>query len=428
MKRVWVGMIGLLLVALFLLVPGAQAATFPGDTVVVIGPQETVTDDLYIFANTVIIQGHVQGDVYAFAQTVQIQGTVDGDVVVMGRVVDITGHVGDDVRAAALVIRIAGEGVEDDALLSGMSVDIGEDTPIGGDMFIAAYQARCAGMVQGETHISANAVKLAGIFAGDVDVNVGERQRGPSPLAFIPAGGPPIPQVSPGLTITRRTKIEGDLRYKAVEEAHIDPGAQIQGKVEHVVPLSLQRQKPEERRFGTRPWVFARLRHYISLLLVAVLLFLLVPGTVRGLAAAIRRYPAASLGWGIAAFLGFIASLFFLLLGSLILALIFKLLTLPTLSFWTLVLGIVGDLLLVVGYFAYVTLIVPILVPYAALSWGDRGGFWWVGPVVVGLILYILLTGLPYVGWLFNILFILIGLGALVLRWRRREPLSATTG
>ncbi len=420
MKRLWIGFIGLIVLSLLVFAPTAHAGVGRSGVVVVIAADETVPDDLYVFARKLVIQGHVRGDVYALAQTVQIQGTVDGDVVSITRILDITGRVEDDVRAGAMLTRIGGAGVGDDVMLTGVGVNIEEHTPIGGDLYAGTYQIRCAGDVAGNVLIAANAVELAGTIGGNVKVNVGEPQRGPSPLLFLPEHGIPIPQVAPGLTITRNAVIRGDVQYLSVEEAAIEPGAHINGHVRHIIPTVRQQKQREEHRFGSRAWVRAQSERTLSRLLVGLLLFLLAPGAMRTLALRIRQQPAASFGWGIALFLGFIATLFFVLLSGIILALGFKLLALSSLSLWSILLTLATEVMLVIGYFAYTTFVVPVLVPYAALSRVDRGGWWWIGPMLIGLLIYILLTGLPYVGWLFNILFILVGLGALVLLWRQR--------
>jgi len=417
----WGGTVLVLLFLLFLAALPLYAATVYGEDQVVIGPDEVVPDDVYVFGSSVLIQGRVEGDVYAFSRKLRIEGEVTGDVVAAAQIIDITGRVEDDVRVAGAVIRVAGAGVGDDLLAAGASVEVGRDTPIGGDVIAAAYQVLCAGDVQGNVNIGANAVELHGSIQGDARIATGEKQQGPSPLVFLPSDDVGVPRVQPGLTVGEDVRIRGNLTYHSVQPARIAAGAQIQGEVQHILPQPTRRPEREERRFGSPAWVREQVRRYVSFLFVGVLLFLLFPQGMRRLGGILRRRPASALGWGVVLFLGLLAVLFGLLFVAVLLALLFKVLTLHLLSTWSFLLGVFGDMLLIVGYYVYVTFVVPVLVPYGVLSRLDRGGFWWVIPLVVGVFLYVLLTGLPYVGWLLNVLFILAGLGVWVVWWRRRN-------
>ena len=72
--------IGVLLLALALVAPTAQAAEPRTGERVTIAANETVNDDVYLFGSDVIVDGTVHGDVVTAAQTVIINGTVDGSV------------------------------------------------------------------------------------------------------------------------------------------------------------------------------------------------------------------------------------------------------------------------------------------------------------------------------------------------------------
>jgi len=169
-------------------------------------------------------------------------------------------------------------------------------------------------------------------------------------------------------------------------------------------------------------------RRLISLLVVGLLLFWVYPSGMRILGRRIHDKPVASLGWGVVAFFGFIALLLVILFATLIVGVLLSVVTLGMLARWVFLLGILGDVFLVAAYFFYVTFVVPVVVPYASMARLDRGRFWWLLPVVIGIPLYVVLTALPYVGGILNILFILLGLGALMLHWRLNGSGAGGTG
>jgi len=131
--------------------PVAADETRSGGTVVV-GPDETVDDDLTAFAGTVVVRGtvdgdltafagnvfvdgNVTGDLEAFAGNVRINGTVDGDASAVGGNVFLaqSGRVGGQLDAAAGNVVLEGA-VGSDARLGGATVTVRPSAAVGGDL------------------------------------------------------------------------------------------------------------------------------------------------------------------------------------------------------------------------------------------------------------------------------------------------------
>jgi hypothetical protein len=104
----------LALVGLFAAAPARAADTRSGDQVV-IGRGEVIEDDLYVAANSVTIDGTINGDLVAVGSQITINGTVKGDLLAAAQGIAINGTVNDDVRAAGQAImlgpsaRVAGD-------------------------------------------------------------------------------------------------------------------------------------------------------------------------------------------------------------------------------------------------------------------------------------------------------------------------------
>ena len=401
----------------------ARAIRFAGGERIVIAADHVVPDDLYVAGREILIQGSVQGDVYAIGQRVVIgpKARIDGDLVAAARIVDVQGVVEDDVRVVGSVVRIGGPYVGDDVMAAGFSVEVAKGTRVGGSLLAGAYQVYLGGNVSEDMWVGANGILIAGQIEGNVKANVGERG-GPPPAFwafFTNTRDITLPAVASGLTVGPDAHIGGDLVYQSVQAASIAPGAVIQGNVIHrLPPRPAQKKKPPT--FGTLPWVFSQARRFVTYLAIGILLFLITPTTGRRFGRLLLRRPLAALGWGVVTVAVIIAALILVLLATVLAVVILRLLTLTTLMRWVLVVGLLIDILTVVGYLAYTALIAPVLVPYALLSPLDRGGTWWLVPLIVGVAMYLILVALPYVGWLIALLVVLLGLGGGVLLYRRR--------
>lgn len=127
--------------------------TVGGDAVV--GPDETVSDDLSVAAGDVVVHGTVEGDVEAAAGSVEVTGEVTGDVEAAAGSVTVEGRVGGSVDAAA------------------GSVEVGPDATVAGDVEAAAGTVTVAGSVGGDV-TGTETVRLEDGATVDGDVTYGE--------------------------------------------------------------------------------------------------------------------------------------------------------------------------------------------------------------------------------------------------------------
>lgn len=402
--------------------PTAAAARFLGGERVVVGPDEVVKEDLYITAGEVVIEGEVRGDVIVLAQKVWIKGLVTGDVMVMAQVLDISGRVMDDVRVGAQAVRVAGGGVEGDVLAAGFSVEVGENTPVGGDVVCGAYQALIAGDVSGNVLAGVNGLEIRGHVGGNVTADVGEGG-GPSPALFMPSPGIPLPSVAAGLTLADGARVDGDVTYTTMKPAIIAANARVGGRVTRQEPAPTVREPREEERVGSRAWVLHHLRRLISLLLVGLVLFFTLPTLTRRMGEEIRSRPLPALGWGVVGFIGFLAALLIILVAAFLAAFIFSLITLGALARWAIVLGMLSDVVLLALFVFYSSLVGPVVVSFAPLERLDTGRRWmWLLPLTAGVALYTVVTAVPYLGGLVRLVVLLMALGVLILLWRPERP------
>src|SRR5689334_23070524 len=121
MRRAWL----LTLTSVFLTATLNQtfAAVVRSGDKVTIAADETIDDDLYVFAGEIVIDGRVDGDVIAFGRQITVNGKVSGNVMAAGQTVVIVGEAG-GARIAGQVLKIDSKAkLAGDLLAAGMSLE-----------------------------------------------------------------------------------------------------------------------------------------------------------------------------------------------------------------------------------------------------------------------------------------------------------------
>ena len=204
--KLWCVAIVLGLLALVLFASPAHAAEFRGDEDTVrIGADETIDGDLFVGAQTIIIDGTVNGDVLAAGTTITIRGTVNGSVNAAGTRIEIEGPIEGGVRVAGQEVVIAAS-VGRDLIALGQTVEVTDAGSVGGDVLLGAGEVTLAGDVGRRVLGGANTLRLAAAVGEGVDVEVNN------------------------LVVEPSARIAGDLRYRSDNEAQVAAGT-VTGQV-----------------------------------------------------------------------------------------------------------------------------------------------------------------------------------------------------
>jgi cytoskeletal protein CcmA (bactofilin family) len=406
-----------LLVTLLIASPVLGAVETRSGDRVVIGSGEEVDDDLYITANEVVVDGSIEGDLVTFGRTVTVNGRVQGDLIAAGQSVEVGGTVDDDARIAGQTLLLRDDArVGDDLISAGFSLESGPGSTVGGTLLYAGYQALLAGNVGEDLKGAMNGLQLSGQVGRDVDADVDGENEGSPPFLFEPLVE--VPTVESGLTLTDSARIGGNLSYKSDAEARINPGAQIEGEV---IPQERPAAEEEEEpaRSAAADWVLGNLRSFVELVLVGLVVIWLASGWIRRLAGRVLDRPLASLGWGLLSLIAFFVSGIGILLATILLAVIFGLLTLGGLVALIVVVGLLAEALLGLAFWVSTGYLAQIVVSFLAgllvveAVRPGRGTGQRVLPLVLGLILYVVLRAIPVLGPIVGLVVVLFGLGAL---------------
>lgn len=361
----------LLYCALLALLPTFAVAQEAGDNVIKEG---TIKEDLYLAGGTVDVLADVTGDVIAAGGTVTVDNAVSGDVIVGGGTVAIRARVGDDVRAAGGNVAISGP-VKGDAVAAGGRVLLARTATVGERAWLAGGSINVAGQVGRELRVGGGEVVISGEVGGNVEVFADELE------------------VQPGAVI------KGNLVYHSRNEARIAGDAKIAGTVTR---RPLGDDDDADEAFGG----IARLGFYVTLMVAAVVLYLLFPLAAVAVARTGREAPWKSLGLGLA-----------VLAGT---PLVIVLLMVTLIGLWLGLITLVAYfLLLLLGFLVGVLTLGDLGLRLVGRDQTAAKGARVLAIVVASLALWII-GFVPILGGLVGFVLLLFGLGALMLfAWRR---------
>jgi cytoskeletal protein CcmA (bactofilin family) len=392
---------------------------------------EVVNDDLVVAADNFVLNGTVKGDVIAAGGTMIIgpEGVVEGDLMAGGREIVVQGTVKDDVRIAGAALKVdSGARIGDDLMGFGYSLETDPGSTVGGSLVFGGSQALLGGTVKGDVSAGAGGLSLQGKVGGDVKAGVGSPKNAMpfSPLTFMP-DMPAIPTVPNGLTVGPGASVGGKLEYVGEQEASIPSGV-VTGPVEYAKPVTPEKGQaptpPPTAAQGALDWLAGLIRNTATLLIVGLLLAWLAPGLLRRGSELFRTKPWPSLGWGLVSYVAvFVAgAVIFVVTG--ILVVLLAVLTLGKLAALVAVIGLLLQVILIVGFVIASGLLAKIVVGYLIGRlilrrldpMAGRAG----GPLVLGIFILAVAVSIPILGVLVSVAATVFGLGALWLLARER--------
>jgi hypothetical protein len=328
---------------------------------VTVATDETLPHDLYVTGGTIAVRGRIEGDLVVAGGTVDVSGPVGGDIAAAGGTVTIAGPVDGDVRVAGGTVTVSGP-VTRDLVAGAGTLNISAPARIGGDLIFGA----------GETN-------LAGTVAGGVLGSTG--------------------------TYTKTGSIGGTER----------------------VELSQQRERREASLLSR---LLDQVRRYLSIILFGGLLLWLAPRLFHRAASQLQERPLPSFGIGIVAAISVLVILVLLFIAMLVLSI-----PLGILGFGRLVLTAILAAFLGGGILTFLFLLVILFVANAVVGYvigrlllsrtGDASLDRAAWALLLGVLIVVVLTALPVVGGILNVISVLFGLGAIVIavwRWRAPQP------
>lgn len=357
---------------------------------------EVVDNDIVLSGDQVTIDGEVLGDVLAVSKQVTVNGKVQGSLIVLGEKIEIGGSVGGSVYAAGVTLTLVPEAaIQRNLFFVGVNLAFDQGASIGRDLYAITMGARMSGTVGRNTSAVIGLIEIVRSILQGLNVQVGGT---PPSLALSSPGS--LSAATAGMLPATWYRFGGF-------------------ETNDATTLDVLRSRPAQtdstaEQAGT--WALGRLRELIGLLVVGLFMIWLLPARLNMWSERVRAHPLRSAGSGVVTLVtgfAFTAIIVVVIAG---IALGLNALTLQNLAF---IFGTLGLLAVGLAFFvfwlfaAYISkvivaylvgrLILKRLVPRA------KGKFW---PLLLGLVLYILVTAIPYAGWIIGFLVTLVGLGA----------------
>jgi cytoskeletal protein CcmA (bactofilin family) len=385
LRHICRGLAVILIVALLMILSAVSVLAFDARSgmAVTVASGEVVDDDLYVAAETIIIDGTVDGDLWAAGNTITVNGIVNGSVMAAGMIVNINGDIAHAVRAVAETININGD-VGGDVITGCGNVNIVSTARVGGDLLFGADIAGIDGLIEGNIKGTGSEVTISNGVNGNIELKV------------------------ESLTISSTANIGGDLSYTSEEEADIQSGAQIAGGTTHTLP----EVKPEVKKDWTKVFPFvlffgvlAKVLNFLMALVTGVVIIFLVPKKLTSITDAIGTRPGPSAGWG--AMILFLTPIAALIVCFTIIGIPVGLITLALYGTALYLAQIPVGLFIgrwIIGRFRVV-----------------EGKAIMVGALAVGLAILKLLSLIPYFSFFVGFVVVLFGLGAVVAAERKRR-------
>ncbi|TGC09196.1 hypothetical protein CUN85_07475 [Methanolobus halotolerans] len=320
-----------------------------------------IEDDLYVAGNNIIITGTVMGDVIAAGGRVEFRGNITQDLTVMAGDIIITGSVGDDIRVAAGTLDMQGE-VRDDLIIASGDALVASRSTIGGELSFRSGHMQMLGSVAGDAMGSGGEITVGGQIDGHADLEAGE-------LTILPAAG-----------------IGGNLRYMSPERATIPEGT-VGGDVEFIQGVEGDADEGIGV-FSVIWWLF----QYVVLTIIGLVVIAIWPKKMNALAERTRTSPVKAFLTGLGLMLGawILAALLLITLVGIPIGVLIILLILAVLYFARVITG------LWIGKYIFAKI-------------GHESKHW--HELVLGVLILLLLSDLPLVGWLVYLVATFIPLG-----------------
>jgi cytoskeletal protein CcmA (bactofilin family) len=390
---------------LFLLLSGQTRAfeARSGD-VVSVAAGETVTGDLYLAGNQMLIEGTVDGDVVAAGRTFTVNGVITGDLIVGAQTVTVNGTVGESVRSAAYSLVLTDNAaVTGDLVAAGYSLSTAAGSQVETDLVFGGRQALLAGTVSGDAMVGAVGLELRGEINGSLTATLAE----PGTVTPRPPGVfglPALVNVPAGLTLADDARIGGDLQLTTPAPAAVRPEI-VEGETSTSI----------SRNLVARQSIFLQLTNrFLVLLAVGLLLLWLTPGLLRRATSLLQKQPLRDLGWGALLLIGVPLVLPLLLGVVILLAVLFGVIPLGGLAGFVAFAGLFITFFLAALFVLLALFIAPAVAAYAGgqlLLPGSTNHFL---ALLVGVLLVVLLSAIPVVGGLIALLVVAFGLGLLL--------------
>jgi len=347
---------------------------------------QVIENDVFLTGQQPVIDGTVNGDVFIVGSEATISGEVTGSVFVVAENLNLMGQVNGSLYVVTVELtQPSGGQIGRSMYALTLSLITDPGSSIGRDLNTVAMSARMQGQTERNTAAIIGPWELLKLLWNSIDQNL---------IGFAPG----------------RT---------ALAKSNAEPVSFRNGSPKR----ALLRTTQNTGRSPLADWFFATVKSFLKFLIVGGLILWAFPRQFKGWVEKVRKESLASAGYGTIVLInGYLLPvlILFLLVGLLLGLLYLSLHSLAWMSFW----GGLGLLMTFVTLFLAATAflskaIVAYLAGELILSRIAPSTLRYpIVPLILGLLLYVLLASIPYVGFFIGLVVTLLGLGSI---WLTRK-------
>ncbi len=333
----------------------------------------TINGDVFAAGNSVSISGTINGDVFAAGSSVSISGKVDGSVFSVASNILINGEILGNVRVAGSNIIIENK-VGRNVMAAGSNVSLTSQAEVAGHLSLAGAVLDVRSKTGGNFEAVGESITLAGDIGGKTKLNLDKTGQ----VVFLSSA-----------------HLMGNFEYTASKEITVSSEVTIDGET---IFNQFYPREQKKRVLGiiTAGYFFFKLIQLFGLLIVGLVIISLAKKKVLETADLMLKEPAKQIGQGL---------VWFIVTPVVIILLLIT------------VIGIPLAFLLSLTYI----ILIYLSKVFAGLAIGLMltKAFGWqkmslIGSLILGIIIFVILKSIPIIGWLFSLVAIWWGLGALI--------------
>lgn len=169
-RREVVGLFALFAISASLLSPSTAEALERrySEETVTISADEVIDDTLIVSADTVVIEGEVNGDLIAVGRKIIVSGPVGGNLIAIAESINLSGEVKGLVLTAASTVIVDGSDIGGDFWSAAGNITLGKDTKIARNATLATETASIAGDIGSDAHLFGESFDIQGTVHEDV--------------------------------------------------------------------------------------------------------------------------------------------------------------------------------------------------------------------------------------------------------------------
>ncbi len=354
-------------IILFILPLTVLGAEYHSNEQIIIASDKIIDTNYYALAKSISVYGEIEGDIFIMADTVLIDSeNIKGDLFIIAKDITIQGRVEGNLRIFGDKLNIAGK-IEKNTLFIGGLFNLLKEGKLNGNLTNFLSRSSLEGEVNGKVDGYLESLFIKGSINNDLDIN------------FFKSINKDI-----NLNIGPEAIITGTLKYKALEEAQIEEGAEI-NKTEYL-----------KDSFSKQPlftidnlWKFVI--QFFALMIVGMILLHLFPNLFKDINRELFKHPFSNISKGL---------LLFILIPTVSLVLMFTIIGIPLAIIILLLYGIFIYLSKLFIASSYFYLLKIKFFPEKRITDNNK--------LALGIFIYLIVSSIPILGPVITIYFFLL--------------------